>query len=271
MKIILYSIAVLILATNAYGQSLMFDKPAAITDTTNILYYGNRYSNKKYDYNYNYWFFANNMLYALSYRQNDGIDWRNKSGEKQYRDLLLYRMIGIGNWIQASNVVQKDYLILTTGQETSSKLNYISYGNYGKVIQLMNGSVLMLLSNIYTVPESQSNLFYYTSVVIFIPNGDGTFGTTRFEPLNKKTKRPEISGTDSLKIDESDNKIKIEVWKKFICKENENPDGYTIYDSDTGGKKYKIYYKKELFTTLSFEISDKKVNYSGTYKMTQRQ
>ena len=266
MKKILYSITALILAANTYGQSLMFDNPAAITDTVDSGL-GLGFARNEYDY----FFRVNNMLYALSYRQNDGINWKNKSGEKHYRDLLLYRMKGVNDWVQASNVVQTDYLILTNWEQTYSKLNYISYGNYGRVLQLKNGCVLMLLANLYNTPEKQQVLYNYNSVVIFVPEGNGNYVATRFEPINKKTRQPEISGTDSLKILESDNKIKFEIWRKNVCKENENPDGYTIYDSDTGGKKYKIYYKKEFFATLSFEISDKKVYYAGTYKMTQVQ
>lgn len=266
MKIILFSITILLLATNAYGQSLPFDKPAVIVDTVEGALHKGKPNN-----NYDYYFRANDMLYALSYRQNDGINWRNKTGEKHYRDLLLYHMKGINDWVQASNVVQTDYLILTNWEQSSSKLNYISYGHFGKVLQLKNGCVLMLLANLYNTPEKQQVLYNYNSIVIFVPEANGNYIATHFEPLTKKTRQPEISGTDSLKIDEADNEIKIEVWKKFICKENENPDSYTIYDSDTGGKKYKIYYKKEFITTLSFEISDKKVYYSGTYKMTQTQ
>jgi hypothetical protein len=231
---------------------------------------------------------ANNNLYVLSYRVDEyKNDWENpkfESGIKDKywystRELILYRLNEANNtWSVASNVVQKDCQYAIVDKEFGT---HQSYGNVqdfilkkgltsGKIRILQNGCVVMLLGNYYCIPKyDYTEEYNYNAVAILVPNGDGTYTASRFEPENKKTKQAELAAGDTLKIYESGNTIKLEFWNKIICKENENPDGFVTRNSDSQGKTYRIYYKRTYFTTLNFEIIDKKVTYSGTYKMTK--
>jgi len=259
----------------AYSAGMFFDK-AIVADNLEI----NKNSTRS---DLVYSFIANDNLYVLSYRVDEDInDWKEVTKwEKDAdgtpiwnlkRELMLYRLNEtINTWYAASNIVQTDRQFGTEHLVNYDCLLQKGLGD-GEVRILKNGCIVMLLCNEYNIDRGNvSDSYIYNSVDIFVPNSDGTFTATRFEPENKKTKQAELAASDTLKIYESGNSIKLEFWDKIICKENENPDGFVIYDSDTGGKKIKIYYKRKFFTLLNFEINDKKVYYSGTYKMTLKQ
>lgn len=193
------------------------------------------------------------------------------------RDLILYRSKDCRNWVEASNTAQIDYRVaghtFTFTGEKPEVVNF-EYHSFlinkalgsGKVRILNNGCVIMLLTNEYNRHPQR-----YNAVVIFVPNGDSTYTATRFEPLQKETRVPELRAGDTLIINETNNEIELEFWERYESKENENPDGFIIYNSDTGGKDYKIFYKRELFTKLNFSVSNNgKVTYTGEYKLFQK-
>lgn len=193
------------------------------------------------------------------------------------RDLILYRSKNGKNWVEASNTVQTDYRIsghTFTFTEKDPKVFNFEYHSYlitkglgsGKVRILNNGCVLMLLCN-----EYNKYLQNYNAVVIFVPNFDKTYTATRFEPLKKETRVPELRAGDTLIIHETKNEIYLEFWERYVCKENENPDDFIIYNSDTGGKDYKVFYKRKLFTTLNFIINNGTVFYIGDYELISKE
>lgn len=268
MKKLIRLIALLFLSANIFGQDIGFYEKSIIADNSHDWNNIPDFWKERY-----YYFNENNTLYVLAYRTDDGIDWKNIINVKDYhRDLILYRWNKLNNlWIEVSNIVQSDYHFVVpninygTHKVNSinnySKLSYITYGGYGKILQLKNGCVLMLLSNKYGVTEDglvnhvhdfsdgvknckicnittleirDNNFFYYCSVVIFIPKGDGTFNATRFEPKNKTTHSPELIGNYSNENPTTDN-------NKIVIDFN---DG-----ADYNGK-------------LTFIIKDGKVNYS---------
>jgi len=217
-----------------------------------------------------YCFIANDLLYVLAYRiDEDEKDWKREYNYKivndvsyRKREWMLYYVDKTNNLIEASNVVQTDCRFVSVVKDYGTHKSY-SEGNYDLLIQkglgdgqiriLNNGCVVMLLCNRYrSVGIDYNEEYNYNAIAIFVPNGDGTYISTRFEPLNKKPR--ELCANDTLIISESENRIKLEFWNKMICDENEKPDGYSTYNSDTNGKIIKIPFKREFIATLNFDL-----------------
>jgi hypothetical protein len=222
-------ITFLFITSNVFGQTFydiaLVEDKQGMNDIQNLTV--NDINEKLRTYHYGFW--VNDTLYVLSYRANDGIDWVNfvsaGSDWRKERDLLLYRRNKINNeWVEASDIVQTDYEFLT-GNSTHgyNKFFYISYpdvsgkSGYGKVLQLKNGCVIMLIINNYGESDLNGSVNYcYCSVVLLVPNGNGTFTATRFEPSDKLTKTPELIGAyctenqntkmDKIEIDFNDGK-----------------------------------------------------------------
>ncbi len=218
------------------------------------------------------------------YKQEKTIMWTDKEtyyemGVKftEKRDLVLYRSTDGKNWAKASNPVQTDYRIsgwmFTFTEKDTTNENFDYYSRVikkglgsGKLRVLNNGCVVMLLHN-----EYNGHLKYRNAVAILTPNGDKSYTATRFEPLSEGKRSPDLQAGDTLIIHEKGNDMVMEFWERYRCNENENPDGFFNYDSDTGGKVYKIFYRRELANTLTFTLNNGKVYYSGDYKLTQAQ
>jgi hypothetical protein len=146
--------------------------------------------------NYQYYFNTNNILYVLSYRP-DTINWSSlTAGINNTRDLLLYRRNDDGSWSEASEVVKTDYVDLSNNN-SSDRLNYSTKKD--KVMQFKD-TVVMILSNIYTAPENASEQYYYNSIVVFTPLGDGTYREKYYEPSDKKIKHNYFGVSDTLKL-----------------------------------------------------------------------
>lgn len=278
----LYTLLIASLLTfNALGQDNIFGEPSRIFDWTVGM--------GTFREDFDYFFDANNSKYFLAYDTIQGYDSaENNKYNRKYsritsknmsakRDLVLYRKISSNNWIKASNVVQTDYdkcdsfdasdLRFYDSEHSFIKIRAFGSGN---VFVLENGCVIMFITNEY-LKEHDVNIFEtykYNSIIVFIPNFlDGTYTATRFEPIEKKTKNAylQTKDTNDVKITTVNNNIKIEIWSKIRCGENEKYDGFIINDSDTNGKKIKVYYKRDINTTLNFTINNNIVDYSGTY------
>jgi hypothetical protein len=239
-------ITFLFITSNVFGQTFydiaLVEDKQGMNDIQNLTV--NDINKKLSTYHYGFW--TNYTLYVLSYRANDGIDWSDFAGAdsdwRKDRDLLLYRRDKINNnWVAASNVVQTDYEFQAGNNKHGyNKFFYISYPDaygkkgYGKVLQLKNGCVFMLIINNYGESEKNESINYcYCSVVILAPNGNGTYTATRFEPLNKRTKSPELYGA--------------------YCKENQNTNKDKIEIDFNDGNDY--------YGKLNFTIIDASVNY----------
>lgn len=280
MKRFIYLLALVLISINSFGQQFNDFSPKChgrndwtITDmiARSDLYYS---------------FVANNVGYALLYRMDNSnnpiekVDNTVNDGiciyPKTQRELLLYRQDEKGKWIEASNAVQVDsiYPIMDKDFGTHKSYGYCNdfminkRDGYGQVRLLNNGWVVMLLGNNYSIAKyDYSDMFRYVSIAIFVPNGDGTYTATRFEPLNRKTIQPELSPSDTLKITESENGIKLEFWNKLSCNKNEKPDGYVIRTGDGG--TVKIPYKKATkpFAVMNFDLMGNGIHYSSDYKL----
>jgi len=252
MKNLISSFLILLASTNIFGQTGQnnFSHSKAIVDGFYLdIEYDIRNTNT-----YFYGFINNDTVYALSYRSNDEENWENPKPENNWRvgrDILLYRK-DINGWVEASNVVQTDYTVATVDHDYGthksysrhnwSILRYITEDGLGTVMKLKNGCVFMMLSNLYASTEIDDwEQFYFCSVVILVPNGDGTYTATHFEPLNKATKTPELSGTSCKEITtKNDNEINVEIYN------GTNKKG-----------------------TLNFTVANGNVYYSGDFKLAQ--
>lgn len=290
MKKIIGLFVLLLLATNVFSQDY-FDKESV------ILRYPNGNIENQFD-DYYYGFITNNKKYVLAYDADvDKSEWEHDSYAKnpfRSRELILYRFDD-NKWLKASNLAQTDYRTFEThidyGTHTSSSqsVSYIKYrglGN-GMIRVLDNECVVMFITNRYQKPDkihtySQETKQYtccdghkdgyirnprydYNSIIIFVPNGDKTYIATRFEPENKRTNYPELVVNELLKLTESENEIKIDIWNKEIC-EPEEADSSIIHTYESGRTK-EVFYKKKHFTTLRFDIYGTRVRYSGEYDL----
>lgn len=299
MKRLFGLFALILLATNVFGQSHYFDATSAVTHK----YIDIRDGDINGVSDYYYGFETNNKKYVLSYRADvDKSEWEHNSFAKdpfRSRELVLYRFDGYDNWVKASNVVQVDYrdfeIDIDYGthvnrSQTNSFIETRGLGN-GMVKVLNNGCVVMFLTIDYKTVDkihtySQETKRYtccdghkdgyvgsspnysYNAVVILVPNGDQTYTATRFEPVNKRTKYPDLVVNELLKITESENEIKIDIWNKRIC-EAEEADSSIIHTYESGRTK-EVFYKKIHFTTLKFDIYGTKVCYSGEYDLIEK-
>jgi hypothetical protein len=289
MKKLINLLVFALISANVFCQGDTFDDEALFANEK----YGNYLSLDKSTIQYVlpdldkhiYCFIANDLLYVLAYRIDENEkDWKREYNDKivngvcyRKREWMLYYVDKTNNLIEASNVVQTDCRFATVVKDYGTHKSYDeSYDlllqkglGDGQIRILNNGCVVMLLCNGYrSVGIDYDKEYRYNVVVIFVPNGDGTYTSTRFEPLNKKPR--ELCANDTLIISESENRIKLEFWNKMICDENEIPDGYSTYNSDTNDKIIKIPYKREFIATLNFDLYGKKVCYSGNFDLFQK-
>jgi hypothetical protein len=255
MKRFIYLLALVLINTNIFGQQFEDFSPNcseikafAISDmiARSDLFYS---------------FVANNVGYALLYRMdssNKTIEKVNYTDENGYghtqKELVLYRHDETGKWIEASNIVQTDSIYPIMDKDFGTHKSY-GYCNdflmcrkwgHGQVHMLNNGWVVMLLGNSYSIAKyNYDDTYKYISIAILVPNGDGTYTATRFEPLNRETIQPELCPSDTLKIIESGIGIKLEFWNKMISGKNEK------------------------FATMNFNLMGNDIHYSGSYNLIQ--
>lgn len=243
----------LIIILIIFNTLLGFSQPTHYNDVS-IVDNKNEVVNES-SFSHYYGFTVNNNIYILSYRSNDESNWNHHRSIVTKRDLLLYHKVG-NNWVESSNIVQTDY---KDNHDTRNYDQYLTRGlSCGHVRVLNSGRIVMLITNQLGYNTTRS-IFKYNSVVIFIPNNNNTYTSTRFEPENKNTVVPELCASDTLIISETNNTISVKIVNKQYRSTNETPDGYTTKDN--------IPYKRKLITTLEFKINDNNVEYNGQYKL----
>ena len=130
--------------------------------------------------------------YVLAYRKGQGtFDTDELTADNNYRhtkDLVLHRWIN-NDWIEASNVVQTDHRFKSTyinkyGIEciTTNNMSYIIFKGLsdGFVDIQSKGNVIMKITNMRTTTNENGNSreLYY-NLIVFQPNGDGTYKATQ--------------------------------------------------------------------------------------------